>query len=561
MKISNIQYNKATHDVYLKKSREELIKDLQEIHLKHNSLKSLYEKDITEHKQAVETLTASETRYRRLFESAKDGILILDAETGKITDVNPFLIEKLGYSREQFIEKEIWEIGFFKDIVANKDKFLELQQNGYVRYEDLPLKTTDGKQINVEFVSNVYSENHHKVIQCNIRDITERKRAEMKLQESEEKYRLISTVSSDYMFSSIITLDGISDLKWVAGAFENITGYSIDEYKTKGGWRASIHPDDIAKDEIDLATLQANRKVITEIRTIKKSGEIIWVKIYAHPVWDEDKNCLVEIYGAVQDISERKKAEEQIVKINSELDKLVKERTIELENTNVNLQKEIAERLKDDEFIKQQLQEKEVLLKEIHHRVKNNMQVIISILNLQASFIKDEKVLNILQDSQSRIKTMALIHEKLYQTKDFSNINFSEYITNLLNYLFSSYKSPKQQIKYQINIDLFPFEIDIIIPLGLITNELVSNSIKYSCIDEINCEIEVSLKKYDEKNIVLSIKDNGKGLPIKFDYKNTESLGMQLVCVLAEQIRGKVDIQSSDKGTTFSIIFPSDKPI
>jgi len=119
-------------------------------------------------------LATSEIRYRRLFESAKDGILILDAETGMIMDVNPFLIEMLGYSQDQFLKKTIWEIGFFKDVVANQDKFMELQQKEYVRYENLPLRTADGQQIHVEFVSNVYLVDNQKVIQCNIRDITDR---------------------------------------------------------------------------------------------------------------------------------------------------------------------------------------------------------------------------------------------------------------------------------------------------------------------------------------------------------------------------------------------------
>jgi len=114
-------------------------------------------------------MTVSETRYRRLFESAKDGILILDAETGKIQDVNPFLIELLGYSKEQFLEKAIWEIGFLKDIVANKEKFLELQQKEIVRYENLPLETAYGLKINVEFISNVYLAANVRVIQCFIR--------------------------------------------------------------------------------------------------------------------------------------------------------------------------------------------------------------------------------------------------------------------------------------------------------------------------------------------------------------------------------------------------------
>ena len=131
--------------------------------------------DITDHKRSEEALKISETRYRRLFESAQDGILILDAETGQISDVNPFLVEMLGYSHEEFLGKKLWEIGPFKNMEASKAAFLELQSKGYVRYEDLPLETKDGRPIAVEFVSNVYLVNHHKVIQCNIRDITERK--------------------------------------------------------------------------------------------------------------------------------------------------------------------------------------------------------------------------------------------------------------------------------------------------------------------------------------------------------------------------------------------------
>ena len=131
--------------------------------------------DSTDQKQAEEALKISEKRYRRLFETAQDGILILDAETGQITDVNPFLVEMLGYSHEDFLGKKLWEIGVFKDVDASKASFLELQSKGYVRYNDLPLETKDGRPMAVEFVSNVYPVNHHKVIQCNIRDITERK--------------------------------------------------------------------------------------------------------------------------------------------------------------------------------------------------------------------------------------------------------------------------------------------------------------------------------------------------------------------------------------------------
>lgn len=160
-------------------------------------------------KQTEDELSFLVARYKGLFESAKDGIIILDAETGKIIDVNPFLIELLGYSKEHFLEKEIWDIGSFEDIAANKEKFSELQMKKYVRYENLPLETASGQMINVEFVSNVYLVNQKKVIQCKIRDITERKEIEVGLEKTRKELAVIkksADESREYSESIINTL-------------------------------------------------------------------------------------------------------------------------------------------------------------------------------------------------------------------------------------------------------------------------------------------------------------------------------------------------------------------
>ena len=152
------------------------------------------EPSLIQRKRAEVALQASEIRYRRLFESAQDGILILDAGTGRITDVNPFLVKLLGLTRGKLLGKRLWEIGLFHDVEKSKSAFRELQQNGYIRYEDLPLETKDGRYIDVEFVSNVYLANGIKVIQCNIRDITERKHLEVEkaiLETIEEEQRRI----------------------------------------------------------------------------------------------------------------------------------------------------------------------------------------------------------------------------------------------------------------------------------------------------------------------------------------------------------------------------------
>lgn len=149
------------------------------------------------HKLLEEKLQVSETRFRRLFETAQDGILILDAETGRITEVNKFLIDMLGYSRKEFLDKRLWEIGAFVDTAKAKDAFKKLQKEKYIRYEDLPLKTKNNRLINVEFVSNVYVVDHKKVIQCNIRDITVRRKAEEALKALEASYHSIFESVSD----------------------------------------------------------------------------------------------------------------------------------------------------------------------------------------------------------------------------------------------------------------------------------------------------------------------------------------------------------------------------
>ena len=240
-------------------------------------------------------------------------------------------------------------------------------------------------------------------------------------------------------------------------------------------------------------------------------------------------------------------------------DELLKERVAELKTINEQLQTEIAERKRAEEEIKASLKEKEVLLKEIHHRVKNDLQVVSSLLYLQSEHIKDEQSLATIRESQSRIKSMALVHEQLYQSKGLARVDFAEYIQNLATYLFRSYGVNPDAITLKINADDVSLGIDTAIPCGLIISELVSNSLKHAfpagkAGGDRESEIRINLHADDDNKLTLIVSDNGVGLPRDLDFRNTESFGMHLVNTLTRQLEGTIELDRSG-GTAFEITF------
>ncbi len=215
--------------------------------------------------------------------------------------------------------------------------------------------------------------------------------------------------------------------------------------------------------------------------------------------------------------------------------------------------RDITERKRSEEGIKASLAEKEVLLKEIHHRVKNNLQVISSLLRLQSRYIQDRRTIEMLKESQNRVRSMALVHEQLYQSQDLSKINFAEYIHNLANNLFQAYEVNEKGVKLRMNIEVVYLNIDTAVHCGLIINELVSNSLKYGFIDRQKGEVYIECSVTNQQ-FMLTVRDNGIGFPANLDFRNSCSLGLRLVCSLVNQLRGTIELNSS-KGTAIAITF------
>ncbi|QWR76473.1 histidine kinase dimerization/phosphoacceptor domain -containing protein [Candidatus Magnetomonas plexicatena] len=255
------------------------------------------------------------------------------------------------------------------------------------------------------------------------------------------------------------------------------------------------------------------------------------------------------------ELLERTKMEDELRIYRYHLEELVHKRTAELELSNEQLQVEIVQRKKAEEKISLSLREKEVLLKEIHHRVKNNLQIVSSLLDLQSKYINSTELLDMFKDSQNRLKTMALIHEKLYQSDDLSIINFSRYIPSLLNHLYQSYNLSTSVIFLDTDIEDISIGVDTAVPCGLIINELVSNSLKYAFKNGVDGILSVYLKRDEDDGFSLTIGDNGVGLPDGFDPKSVKSLGLRLVnALVVDQLEGSIDYEG-DGGAKYLIKF------
>ncbi len=267
------------------------------------------------------------------------------------------------------------------------------------------------------------------------------------------------------------------------------------------------------------------------------------------------------VCAVLTDLSDQKRIEVDLKMHRTRLESLVDERTSDLVQSNAELQQQVVERKRvemelreTEERLRASLGEKEVLLKEIHHRVKNNMQVISSLVALQADHLPDESMRAVLREVTHRVRSMAMIHEKLYESADLARVDFAQYARSLLGYLWSAHGNVAAGVRLTLDLEPLTLPVNSAVPCGLILNELVSNALKHAFNDCGEGEVAISIQSSAQGRVRLSVRDNGKGMPAGFDWREARSLGLRLVGMLAGQLRADVEVSSSG-GTEFSISF------
>ena len=447
---------------------------------------------------------------RFTMDNVVDAVYWMDSKA-QIVDVNETACGMLGYTREELLNFTVFDID--PDFTADKwvTTWEKLKDQVKLTVETKH-RTKDGRIIPVEIMANYLSFGGRELDCAFARDISQRKRTEEALQASEERFRSLVESTSDWVWE----VDQKGVYTYVSPQIRNLLGYAPEEVIGKTPF--DLMPNDEAQRISEIFKSSAtNKEPIKNLENLNrhKDGRLVVLETSGVPFYDSHGD-FGGYRGIDRDITERKRVEERL---------------------------------------EASLREKETLLRELYHRTKNNMQVISNLIDLQVLAVNDEKTLKLFKETQNRIKTMALVHEKLYQSKDLSNLNLKDYIGDLANALLGSYQLSGDRISLKLDVETISVSIDTATPCGLIINELMSNSLKHAFPGDRRGEVSLVLHQSEKGEIDMRFSDNGIGLPKGFDFKNTRSLGLTLVRNLSvKQLKGTVEVRT-EHPTEFHIKF------
>ena len=465
--------------------------------------------DITERKHMQDLLEERESKYRRLFENSPIGILSVDLN-GRITEVNDRLVEVMGSpSAEATKQINMFEFPLLVE-TGIADAFHRCMESGETVSYEKPYLSKWGKPTYLRLRINPINDARGIITgaQSTVEDISEQKQAEEALKESEMRYRTLAESAQDAIY--IISPD--MRVIYVNSFAAKMLG--IEQEAVMGKPLNSLFPADSMEFMAQslLSVFQTGKPILVESK-ITFCDVVMWQNTSLAPIRDESGK-ITSILGVSRDITERRLAEDKILA---------------------------------------SLKEKEVLLKEIHHRVKNNLQIISSLLSIQSSYLRDEGTKSVLAECQNRVRSMALIHENLYRSENLARVNFANYVRNLTKGLFQSYNVDTKRIRSNLNLEEIFLKVDQAIPCGLILNELVTNCLKYAFPEGRTGEICIELSSCNDI-VVLIVKDNGIGMPEVSGLEEKRSMGLKLTRSLLKQLKGTMEMDLII-GTKFRITF------
>jgi PAS domain S-box-containing protein len=546
------------------KTKEQL---LQEIESLQNQIARLKKEDTTETKQAQVALEDSENRFRTLFEYAPDPYYLSDLK-GTFIDGNIAAEKIIGYKKEELIGKNFLKLKLLPPNQLAK-AVAEIAKNVLGKAtspKEFQLIRKDGKKVQVEIATFPIKIKGKFQALGIARDITARKAVEEKEKSLTADLKFLSESAMKF-----VELPPEEDIFKVIG--QQLSYLANNSYIIV----SSFHPED---NTIEIKIITGIKKRIKEILKILGRDPVgMRLKLDTQSAKERVmQGRLVEVKGGLYELAFNKISK----KICTALEKafgvkaiysmgFVKENklfgaAVIIPKKNFNLSHKTAieafiyqasvalHKWHAENKVAASLKEKDILLREIHHRVKNNLQIISSLLRLQSRNIKDNSLQEIFQVSQQRIRSIALIHESLYRSDDLSQINISKYLHNLTSHLSSIHAADAKGIRFKISADNIFLDINRAIPCGLLLNELITNALKYAFPKETEGEIKIDLKRYKQNKLRLSIADNGIGFPQGLDFRKTESLGLQLVNSLISQLNGTIKMQQT-KGTKYTLVF------